>query len=112
MSKAGKLDRRITIERYTATQDAFGGDVEAWTALTTIYAQRTDTSSKERIASQQVNATVDTRFKFRFSSVTKTVTAKDRILFDGDHYDINGSPRETKEGRSRFLEVDASRQAD
>lgn len=108
---AGQLDRRITIQRFTATQDAFGGDVETWVDLKTVSAKRMDLSDSERLAADQVNATQMSRFVVRSSAITRDVTPKDRINHDGGSWDIHGI-KETREGRKRFLEITAARQAD
>lgn len=111
MFDAGALDRRITIQRYTATQDAFGGDVQTWADLITVSARRSDVSDSERIAANQINATQMSRFVVRSSTVTRGLTPKDRISYDNSHWDIHAI-KETKDGRLRFLEITAMRQAD
>ena len=108
---AGRLDRRIVIERYTATQDAFGGDVETWATLTTVAAQYTPVSDSERMSADQINATSMARFVVRSSTVARSVDPKDRLQFNGVAWDIHGI-KETKEGRKRFLEITAASQAD
>lgn len=108
---AGQLDRRIVIQRYTAIQDAFGGDVHTWVDLTTISAKYTPVSDAERMSAGQINAVSMARFVVRSSTVTRGVTPKDRISYDGNDWDIHGI-KETKEGRKRFLEITAARQAD
>lgn len=117
---AGQLDRRITIQRYTATQDAFGGDTKTWVNLTTnsqeggpekFAAKYTPVSDAERLSASQINATQMSRFVVRSSTVTRGVTPEDRVSFDGDFWDIHGI-KETKEGRKRFLEITAMREAD
>lgn len=107
----GTMDRRIVIERHTSTQDAFGGDVETWATLTTLWASRQDASDSERLSAAQVNAVQMSRFVVRSSTVTRGVTAKDRINHDGSVWDIQGI-KETRHGRKRFLEITAVRQAD
>lgn len=107
----GAMDRRIVIERYTSTQDAFGGDEQTWTTLTTVWAARQDASDSERLSADQVNAVQMSRFVVRSSSTTRGVTAKDRISHDGWVWDIQGI-KETRHGRKRFLEITAVRQAD
>lgn len=108
---AGQLDRRITIQRATIAQDAFGGDVETWADLTTISAARTDVKDGERLAAEQVNSSLMSRFKVRSSIATRGITPKDRINYDGGIWDIHGI-KETKEGRKRFLEITAVVQSD
>lgn len=111
MPGAGNLDRRVTIERATVTQDPFGGDQMAWATLGTVWASVLYLSDAERLSASQVNATVEARFTFRSSTVTRTVTAKDRINYDGALWDLS-APKPTKEGRNRFIEVRGMRRDD
>ncbi len=104
---AGKLDRRIVIERATHAQDASGQPIPTWNTLTTVWASRVDMSDKEQFQSGQELNTRVTRFMVRHTSDTKTVTAKDRISYEGDIYDILGV-KETSDGRQRFIEVTAN----
>ena len=104
---AGKLDRRIVIERATQAQDAAGQPIDTWSTFVTIWASRMDMSDGERFQSNQELNTRVTRFKVRHSSDTKTVTAMDRISYEGDIYDILGV-KEASEGRKRFIEITAN----
>lgn len=101
---AGKLDRRIIIERATFARDAAGQRIPTWGTFITVWASRKDMSDRERFQSGQELNTRDTRFTVRHSSDTKTVTALDRIAYEGDTYDILGV-KETKEGRQQFIEI-------
>ena len=110
MTKTGDLDDRLTIERAAVTYDEFNGAVETWSALATVAAGKTDLSDRELLAAQQVGASMQSRFVIRSSVLTRTVTAKDRLLYEGDVWNIAG----VKEmgGRNRFLEITAARRAD
>ena len=58
------------------------------------------------VRAAQVGASVTTRFVVRFDSLTKTLTAADRIVYDGKVYAISGL-KET-EGRRDGIEITAS----
>ena len=111
MPKAGALDRRITIQRAAVTQNGFGEDQLAWADLATISASREDMSDGERLSASQINATLASRFVVRSSTLTRSVTPKDLISYDGGLWDIHGI-KETNKGRMRFLEITAMRQVD
>ena len=111
MPGAGNLDRRVTMERATVTQDPFGGDQMAWGTIGTVWARREDASDGERLSASQVNATLISRFVIRSSIMTRGVTPNDRLNYDGGYWDIHGI-KETKDGRNRFLEITAMRQSD
>lgn len=111
MVGAGKLDRRITIERFTPTRNEFNEPVETWATLATVWAQRKDSSDvvkTELLGAEQMGAYLLTHFVVRSSSVTKTVTPVDRINYDGHTWNIKGT-KETAEGRNRFIEITAVR---
>ena len=88
--QAGPLDRRITIERATATLDGFGGESPVWSSLVVLWASVTPISDGERFRSDERAADITTRFVVRRSNLTKTIDAKDRILFEGRMYQIYG----------------------
>lgn len=85
---AGALDRRIALQRATMTRDAFNEPVYAWSTLATVWASKTDVSDRERLTSAEVAAEISTRFRVRWSSVTASLTPKDRVSYDGKNYDI------------------------
>lgn len=107
--QAGRMDRRITIERFTVTKNAFNEDVEAWAPLVTVWASKEDIRDGERWAAAEVSAEITTRFRIRYSSQVADVNPKDRLLFDGREYNIVA----VKEiGRREGLEITAAARAD
>lgn len=111
MSGAGDLDRRIIVERFSATTNGLNEEVKTWATFINVAAGRSDVSDGERFAAGQVGASLMSRFKIRSSINAKTVTPEDRISYDGDLWNILGI-KETKEGRNRFLEITAVRRQD
>ena len=111
--KAGKLDRKITIERYTnGGLDAFGEDTEgSWGTFITVAAWRSDVSDAEKVSAGQINAVRMSRFIIRSSVDSRTIDANDRINYDGKYWDIHGS-KETSKGRLQYIELTAMAQAD
>ena len=85
--QAGKLDRRITIERSIETKDALGGIVYQWLPFKTVWAAALPISDGERWRAQEVAADVTTRFQIRWGA---GVTAKDWIVYEGRSYDVKG----------------------
>jgi SPP1 family predicted phage head-tail adaptor len=83
--RAGALDRTITIQRKTLTQDETGAPVESWAVYATVCASKKDLRGSERFASQQVMADADTQFRIRYLS---GITPMDRILCEGRTYDV------------------------
>ena len=114
---AGRLDRRITIQRSTAGVDAFNAPILTWTDLITVSAERRDFSEGERFATEsreagQVGSQILARFRVRSSTITRTVTARDRLSHDGSTWNIKIAPYETLDGRRRFIWITAATDAD
>jgi SPP1 family predicted phage head-tail adaptor len=109
--RAGKLDRRITIQRATETRDGFNNVTLTWpgTVIATVWASKEDVRDSERFSSQEVGAEITTRFQIRWSSDVENVNPKDRVVYDGRPYDIVA----VKEiGRREGLEITASARSD
>lgn len=103
--EAGKLDRRIVIERGAVTTNAFNEEIQTWAPLLTVWAGKQDVSDRERFAAAETGATVTTRFLIRWSNAAATVDARDRIIYDGRTYDVHHA----KEiGRREGIEITAS----
>lgn len=82
---AGKLDRRIVIQGLTVTQDDYGGEVDAWATLATVWAQWLPGAGSERFTAASVYAEAHGRFRIRWRS---DVTTKHRVTYDGKEFDI------------------------
>lgn len=109
--RAGELDRRITIERYTESRNEFNEPVLSWLPLATVWANRRDASASESWRAQEVGAQITTRFRIRYSSEVADVNPRDRIRYEGRLYNIVGV-REAADGRNVALEIDAVARAD
>jgi SPP1 family predicted phage head-tail adaptor len=98
----GKLDRRITVERRTATKDPiYGTSQAAWEPVATVWAQVTDVLPSKaegvegEIALQRRPARIRTRYR-------DDLTADMRIIYQGRTMEIVGGPAEL--GRKEGLE--------
>jgi SPP1 family predicted phage head-tail adaptor len=107
--QAGKLDRRITLQRFTETRDAFNEPVKSWDPLATVWASYEPLSDGERFRASETAANASARFVIRYSSTVADLTPKDRLTFDGTVFDII----HVKEvGRRKGLEITAAARAD
>lgn len=104
--RAGKLDRRITIEQAAYSQDDFGQEQPVWTTFAERAAQRMDMKGTERFAANQVMATITATFRIRYLPGLKPTM---RIVHEGKTYDITGI---AELGRRRGLEITATARAD
>lgn len=86
---AGKLDRRITLQRVSETDDGYGTVAGAWNDIATVWAQLMPMSGAERLAALQGQSHANARFRIRKSSDVEDLNAKDRIEYpSGIYYDI------------------------
>lgn len=112
--KAGRLDRRITIQRATVTVDSYGSPVEAWEDVTTCWASVSYplTGSGEVQYDAIHLATTSVIFTIRYRD---GLLHTDRIVYNSSNYDItrigesSGPPGADKNNASResFLQVTA-----
>ncbi|QDP57384.1 MAG: putative head completion protein [Prokaryotic dsDNA virus sp.] len=108
---AGRMDRRITLERFTEVgRDAFNDPIMDWAPICPpVWASKEDIRDGERWSAQEVGAEVTTRFQVRWSSAVADFNPKDRVLFGGRVYDVVAA----KEiGRREGLEITANARAD
>jgi SPP1 family predicted phage head-tail adaptor len=106
---AGKLDRKIVLQRFTSTVDSYNEPVLSWSTLATRSASYEPISDGERFRAGETAATASARFVIRYSSAVSTLNPKDRLTFDGDTWQI----LHVKEiGRREGIEISATVRAD
>lgn len=114
-TSAGDLDRKITIQRATEVPNEFNEPVLTWADFMSNWsAKREDVSERqqtEMIAAGQVGAFLVSRFTIRSSSEARTVTPKDHLIHEGATWSIHGV-KEAAEGRRRFIQITAVKDAD
>lgn len=89
MLNAGDLDRRLKLQRAINIANSLNEDIPTWTTLATVWASKRDVSDGERVAAAEVAAHITTRFRVRYGSIAKTLTAADRVMCDGLVYEIS-----------------------
>ena len=83
--KAGQLDQRVTVERFTSTEDELGQPIESWAPLFSCWAAVEPLTGREYIAAQALQSEVTTRIRMRFRP---WMTAQDRVIHGGKTYNI------------------------
>lgn len=104
--RAGRLDRRIELQKNSPTQNTAGEEVDNWTELYTVWAEVIPVRGSERYASQQDAAVIEEKFRIRYLS---DITPKNRILYNSRIYDIKGV---LEIGRREGLEIHAKARAE
>src|SRR5687768_14174039 len=80
--RAGRLDRKIDIQRKASTQGADGGCVETWSNLASrIWASAEPVSGDEKFSNPQVAAKHQTEFRVRWAASIADVSPLDRIVY-------------------------------
>ena len=83
--KAGQLDQRISVERFTRTEDELGQPIESWAPLFTCWAAVEPLVGREYLAAQAAVSEVTARIRMRFRP---WMTAQDRVIHNGTTYNI------------------------
>lgn len=87
------MDQRITLQRVTRTQDSYGGTVETWADLSTLWAHVKPLSGREVLDAERVSPV--TRYKAIIwwksdANGAPFYTAADRVVWRGREYGIEG----------------------
>lgn len=108
--EAGKLDRRVRIERAAAGAVSLGHAAAVWSEIATVWAGWQAVSDGERnrgevMAAGGIGSTITDRFTIRYSETVEDVGPRDRLIYAGRIYDIQWV-KET--GRREGLEISAT----
>jgi len=88
--RIGKLDRRIAIERFTETANAFGERELVWTTAFNCWAALTirKSGSTETLVDGAERSVKMAEWTIRNTSDSRTITTADRLVYDGQTFDI------------------------
>lgn len=87
---AGRRDRLVTLQHYTTTQDSYGGETQTWADLGTEWAAVFYGKGDERRQAAMQEGEQAATFQVLSNIITRAVTLKDRIVLDGDNWNIVG----------------------
>lgn len=110
MDKIGRLDKRVTIQRRSATKDSYGQELDSWTTIAQVWAQVKPLGGKERMrnAAMVVESILSHTVTVRYSATLMPPLEADawRILYGSRIFNISSS-RDVEEDR-RFIEFDCT----
>lgn len=112
MTNFSKIHRPIILQRAKITTNDLNEEISTWEPLGRVFAERSYKNATEVLSpAQQVQATLITRFKFRWAQAIADFNPKDRIQddIDGRIYDIKGV---YEIGRQQWIEVHCTARAD
>lgn len=98
------MDRQVTLERRTTSQNAIGEAIKTWATLATVPAAYKPAPGAEPVNGDKVEAELPVVFTIRFYS---GLNPKDRLTYGGQVYNILAV---TEVGRKHLMEIKARRQ--
>lgn len=92
--RAGRLDRKLDVQRKSVTLDDFGQEVETWTNLSARRAASYGpVKGEERFTADQFVAREQIEFRIRYSAIVADLNPMDRIIYPA--IDPDSSPEDT-----------------
>ncbi|MDE1484224.1 phage head closure protein [Xenorhabdus bovienii] len=103
--RAGRLRHRITIRKNESTRDSFGGIINNWVDVATVWAEVKAISGRERVASGAVFSEATVRIWLRYRA---DVTTANNITYHGANtkgtaFDIMAVIPDAKHSRLELL---------
>jgi SPP1 family predicted phage head-tail adaptor len=99
--RAGKLDRRVQLQRRTLTRNGSGEQMASFATYATVWAGKRDLRGRELFTAQQTQAEISAIWTIRYRA---DVLPTDRLVDDsGAVFDIAGPPAEI--GRRQGLDL-------
>lgn len=90
----GQLNKRITIQQESATQNSFGEPTGTWSDIATVWASINPIVGKEYFAAETVKSEVSHKIKIRYKA---GITPDMRVKFGSRYFQIIGPPINFKE---------------
>ena len=97
----GRMRYKVELQKPTNTRDTGGGLTEAFSTLTTLFADIEQTRGNESLKQGQVKEQTTHIFTIRYR---KDIGTNMRMLYDEDAYNIRNI--KNIDNRNRFLEVE------
>lgn len=90
--RAGRLDRRVTIEQLTETQNGVGETIKTWSTLATLWAERVPQGVVQKYNTQQQYAEVTAVFRIRWFPHASAISPElHRVVYRDRVYDVHGT---------------------
>jgi SPP1 family predicted phage head-tail adaptor len=86
ITDAGRLDRRVLLQREVTTQDEYGEVVITWQDVAEVWAEMRPLRGTERIDAAQLVAQFDTSWRIRWRPDVRA--AGWRVRYDGRDHDV------------------------
>ena len=90
---SGKLNERVLIQKYGATQNEYGEQVKTWATVHSCWASVEPIGGREWFTSRMSLSNVDYRFRLRCVDTSTYmpdgITPKMRVVYDDFNFDID-----------------------
>jgi SPP1 family predicted phage head-tail adaptor len=86
--QAGKLDKRVRLERQSEVQDEAGQPLEKWILVAPVWAEIKDISGREFLAAQASQSAVQTKIRIRYR---EGISASMRAVHGSTVYNIEAA---------------------
>jgi SPP1 family predicted phage head-tail adaptor len=106
----GPLNRKIVVEQFLETRNELNEQEKHWTPIATLWASYEPISDGERFRANENAATASARFVVRSTSLSRSISALDRVNFQGVVYQVVHVKE--KGGRNVGLELTCKARAD
>ena len=83
--RAGELNRRVIIETFTQSTDAYGDRIETWETHATRWAKVAPLRGREFYDAQQINSEISIKVTLRLD---ETIKAKMRVSYGSRVFEI------------------------
>lgn len=98
----GELDRRVTIENYSASTNTYGEQIESWSTYRTVWAKIDFNGGNVKDEFEKLTGIAKVVFFVRNLDIAN-LTTKSRINYDSKTYYVQAVNE--IEGREKFLEL-------
>lgn len=106
--RSGSLNRRISIQQRSTTNNTFGEQSTTWSTVATVWGEISPLSARELMAAQAVQSEVSHQITVRYQAIfanPKTVAGM-RAVYNGRIFNIHGSMNQDE--RNRVVVLSAS----
>jgi SPP1 family predicted phage head-tail adaptor len=88
---ASRFDSKIVFERRGAAKDGYGAKTADWAPIAWTWAKYLPGSGTERRTAAQETSVHTAKFVTRATRLTSAVTEQERIVFEGEAWDIKSN---------------------
>lgn len=105
---AGRRDSLVTLERATTSEDEYGSEISTWGSIGQEWCAVFYGRGDERRQAAMEQGSQAATFNMLSNTLTRSLTLKDRLQFDGSAWDIQGiAPDTPKRGEIELAAVRA-----